>query len=193
MILGMFEYLSGKFISLDGTRLCLDVNGAGYCVHVPVGLNLPSQNEGLKLFISPIYSDANGLTLYGFMRRVERSFFEALISVSGVGPKTALALMSKMSLEQLATAITSQDSKLISKAPGIGQKTAERLIIDLKSKVAKLPIEIEGPLQHFQDAVSALEGLGYSSTHAQKAVKGALEEDASASLGQLITRALQRA
>ena len=189
----MFEYLSGTFISLDGTRLCLDVDGTGYCIHVPVGSNLPSENDTLKVFISPVYNDTNGLTLYGFSRRVERGLFEALISVSGVGPKTALALMSKMSLEQLASAITSHDSKSISKAPGIGQKTAERLIIDLKAKVAKLPIELEGPMQNFQDAVSALEGLGYSSVQAQKAVKSALEEDASAPLGKLITRALQRA
>jgi len=187
----MIEYLNGTFAGLSSGRLTLDVGGVGYCVYVPMTLLPPNLGEKLKLFTHQTFSENNGFTLFGFMIPEERALFEALISVSGVGPKTALAILSRLSIEELASAIEAGNSTLIAKAPGIGLKTAERLIIDLRGKIMSLNIERSSTPDSSYDAVRALESLGYSALQAQKAVKKALHENEEMPLGELITKALQ--
>ncbi len=187
----MIEYLDGIFAGLNQSRLTLDVGGVGYCVHIPMTLMPPSLGAKLRLFTHQTFSDNNGFTLFGFTTADERALFEALISVSGVGPKTALAILSRLSIEELASAIEEGNSLLIAKAPGIGLKTAERLIIDLRGKMLSLNITRSSKSDSSYDAVRALESLGYSSLQAQKAVKKVLHENQEMPLGELITKALQ--
>lgn len=193
---GMISILQGEVIEATPVSVILDVGGVGYEIHVPVSTaeKVPSAGKRVKLFIHDVYRE-DDQALYGFITREERDFFRLLVEkVSGIGPRIALALLSKLSLTMLSSAIAAGDVGLLSKTPGIGKKTAERLVIELRDKMGGFTSVIPavgnassgGKTAASQsaviDAVNALVALGYSLDVADKSVQkavGKLGADAS--------------
>ena len=172
----------------------LDVGGVGYEVHIPVTTaeKVPAAGGECRLFIHAVYREDNA-SLYGFADKGDRDFFRLLVEkVSGIGPKIGIAILSRMSVENLRNAIANADITALSKCPGIGKKTAERLIIELKDKVGLgsgsssgsqlLESSINAESNIRQDAVTSLIVLGYKPADAEKLVRkasGQLPADAS--------------
>lgn len=188
----MIARLKGIVIESTPLLCVLDVNGIGYEVHVPVTTaeKIPALGESATLKIYSVYRE-DSATLYGFATNEERDFFKLLVErVSGIGPKIGISILSRMSVELLQNAIVSSDIALLSKCPGIGRKTAERLVIELKDKLYPsnerksngTPIagstSATMPQSPFQDAVASLITLGYKPAEADKLVR-----KASSSLG----------
>ena len=194
----MYAYLKGLLIESTPSHVIVETQQMGFYLHIPAHTfsQLPSIGQEIKLFTSFIVRE-NAQTLYGFLTRGEKQLFEALLEVSGIGPKLALSLCGHLPLNDLLGAITRNDIPLLTKVPGIGKKTAERLILDLRDKVSSLfihsPIEyqIAQPDQKTDDALSALVHLGYNQATAQKALQKSLKEFPDLPLGELITAALR--
>lgn len=172
----MIEFLSGNLIAKSSDRCVIDVNGVGYGVSVSLSTlaTLPQIGEPAKLNIHTHVRE-DQLMLYGFASTDEKVLFEKLIAVSGVGPKTALAILSGIPVPQLVNAISQEDKLRLSTIPGIGKKTAERIIIELKDRLAKgFSMNLGGTVtctQGYEDALSALMNLGYQRMIAESALK----------------------
>ena len=179
----MYSYIKGELAEVNTDHILIDVGGIGYMIYIPAqSLNyLPGIGEMLKVH-TYLYMREDAMILYGFLTKDDLEMFKLLITVSGIGPKGGLAVLSTLSSDDLRFAVLSGDSKAISKAPGIGSKTAQRVIIDLKDKLS-LEDAFEKKLEHENekinvssnsqvknDAVMALNALGYSSTESLKAV-----------------------
>jgi holliday junction DNA helicase RuvA len=194
----MFDYLKGNLAFFDPTKVVLDVGGIGYRLLIPIRSysELPSIGTFLQLFTSlVIREDAH--TLFGFLKQQERDLFEILITLSGVGPKTALALIGHLDYEHFYLAISENNLPLLHKVPGIGKKTAERLVIEMRDKLKILdksyPVSSETKDRKATDALQALIHLGYPTFAAQKAVKTALlKAGANADTAQIISLALRQ-
>jgi len=193
----MFEYIKGKLIEVDAQKAIIDVNGLGYKVFIPSSIYSDLLNaKDVFLYISYIVKE-DSQTLYGFLTKSQRDLFDLLITVSGIGAKTAILLLGHLDLNNLYSAITNADIKSISKVPGIGKKTAERLIVELKDKLKNLDkkytdIFINKTSSAALDAIAALMNLGYSSNQSKKAVKSALDNsNENLDLSSLITLALK--
>lgn len=179
----MFDYLKGKITFCSPTTITLEVNNIGYSIKVPLNdlAKLPSIGSEALLFTSFIVRE-DSQTLYGFLERTTKELFETLITLSGIGPKSALSIIGHVDHNQLYLAVSKGDVKLLSKIPGVGKKTAERLLIELKDKFKNLNLEnfastnatLKGPIY---DAVLALISLGYNSKDAHLAVKKAMEKN----------------
>jgi len=169
----MIGRLAGRLAEKTPPDVLLDVGGVGYEVAVPMSTfyNLPGLSEPVTLLIQPIVREDAHL-LYGFLTVGERQAFRELIKVAGVGPRTALAVLSGLSVNDLTVAIATQEGARLLKVPGIGKKTAERLLLELKGKLADaLPgvASVAGGAQ--TDIVQALMALGYGEKDAAAAVK----------------------
>lgn len=170
----MLAYLKGILIEHTASKAIIDVNGVGYEVQIPLSTSskLPENGKETILFTTLVVRE-DAHTLYGFIDKSEKESFHLLLNVNGIGPKTALNLIGHFSSEQLSHAITSNDIALLSKIPGIGKKTAERLIVELKDKLPTTPgayqVKLASPA--LNDALSALLNLGFTSSQAQKALK----------------------
>lgn len=155
-------------------QLLLDVNGVGYELDVPMSsfFNLPAAGQQLTLLTHFVVRE-DAQQLFGFLTAGERETFRQLIRISGVGPRMALALLSGLSVAELAQAVTAQDASRLVKVPGIGKKTAERLLLELKGKLGPdLGLPGAAPAGDAQaDILQALIALGYSEREAQAAVK----------------------
>ncbi len=171
----MIGRLSGILIEKRPPTLLVDAGGVGYEVDVPMSTfyGLPALGERVVLLTHlAVREDAH--QLFGFASQAERSAFRALIRISGVGARTALAVLSGLSVDELAQAVTRQDAATLKRLPGIGQKTAERLLLELKGK---LGAEIEGPsgtvagVDPASDVLRALLALGYSEREAAAAAR----------------------
>lgn len=184
----MIVSLRGKLIESALFRCVVECAGVGYEVNVPVTTSekLPKPGEETRLFMYQAFRE-DGQTLYGFADRETRDFFKLMVEkVSGVGPGTALKLFSRLDLNQLRAAIGAADVATISKCPGIGKKTAERLVIELKDKidvpagagvssVGSNGVPAAAPAPTAQaDAIAALVSLGFNAPAADKAVRAAL-------------------
>jgi len=208
----MITSITGPLTEASPLRAVIELNGFGYEVNIPVTTaeRLPAVGQSTKLHTHVVYRE-DAQTLYGFATPEDRDFFRLLIEhVSGVGPKVALSIMSRLSLPLLESAIRNSDVTTLSKCPGIGKKTAERLIVELRNRVSAThsppePIRavgskadaVKAPLassaSSVQDAVSALSVLGYKVPDADKAVRQALIAlGGEASTEQLIKHALGR-
>ncbi len=198
----MITSISGALVSATPLTAVIETGGLGYEVHIPVTTaeRLPSTGKQVKLFTLAVYRE-DSATLYGFASEEERNFFRLLVEkVTGVGPKMALSVMSKLSLPTLKSAIASGDVGLLAKCPGIGKKTAERLVIELRDKlnpadlgnVAAGHSPASAPTdRRLSDAVLALTALGYKSADADKAVRQAwIALGSAASTEALIKKAL---
>lgn len=191
----MIGYLKGILAEKKPNSLILDVNGVGYLVTIPVStfLELPEEGSSLALFIYTHVRE-EALALYGFRTMREKLLFEKLISVSGIGPKVAISFLSGMSSDELIPAIQRQDIAKLSTIPGVGRKTAERVVLELREKIPQLMTESaevpsEKPMR--EDLVSALVNLGYQQSLAEKIVKHVLDKSKSdASFEELLKSAL---
>ena len=190
----MIGRLTGLLAGKSPPQLLVDVNGVGYEVDVPMSTfdNLPGLGERIVLLTHFVVREDAQL-LYGFLTHDERATFRQLIRISGIGPRLALSILSGLSVNELAQAITRQDSGRLVKVPGIGKKTAERLLLELKGKLGDAlaaPASVASDAQ--ADILQALLALGYSDKEAAAALK-ALPADVGVSEGiKLALRALAR-
>lgn len=189
----MFEFIRGTLVSSSPIKAVIDVRGVGYALFVPINSHLPNQGEEVTLYTSLIIRE-DAHTLFGFLTLEERDLFESLRAVSGIGPKTALALIGHMTIDVLYSAISQADAKSIAKTPGIGKKTAERLIIEMRDKLKGL-VHKSAPTKEVStnsDALNALIHLGYNQAAATKAIQKVLDQaDSEPPLPELITSALR--
>ena len=167
----MIGRLSGKLLAKNPPQLLLEVAGVGYEIDVPMSTfyNLPATGEAVTLHTHLVVRE-DAHVLYGFASLEERSAFRKLIRISGIGARTALSVLSGLSVADLAQAVTLQDTARLTKVPGIGKKTAERLLLELKGKLAE--IETKPAAGSSSEVLHALVGLGYSEKEALAAVKG---------------------
>ncbi len=170
----MIGRLSGILFDKNPAQLLVDCNGVGYEVSVPMSTfyNLPSTGEKVALLTHMVVREDAQL-LYGFGTAQERELFRELIKISGIGARTALAILSGMSVKDLAQAVTLQDAGRLTKIPGIGKKTAERLLLELKGKLGADIGAAPGAAadESSNDILSALLALGYSEKEALLAIK----------------------
>jgi Holliday junction DNA helicase RuvA len=191
----MIGRLSGVLLEKSPPMVLLDVHGVGYELDVPMSTfyNLPALGEPVVLLTHFVVREDAQL-LYGFLTAAERATFRELVKISGVGPRTALSILSGLSVAELAQAVTRQDGARLVKVPGIGKKTAERLLLELKGKLgADLAAPGVAVLSDAQgDITQALQALGYNEREAQAALK-ALPADVGVSEGiKLALKALNR-
>lgn len=199
----MIEYIKGEIAELGPATAVIDCNGLGYAVNI--SLNTYSAIQGkkeCKLYIyEAIREDA--YVLYGFADKQERELFLLLISVSGIGGNTARTILSALSPAELVNVISTENANLLKTAKGIGMKTAQRIIVDLKDKIktGSVAAGLEGSMntlltpanaQVQEEAVTALTLLGFAQAASQKVVLAILKEDADASVEQVIKLALKR-
>jgi holliday junction DNA helicase RuvA len=171
----MIGRLSGKLVEKNPPQILLDVQGVAYEVDVPMSTfyNLPNLGEALTLFTHLVVREDAHL-LFGFGSETERRAFRQLIKISGIGARTALSVLSGLSVGELAQAVTMQDAGRLTKIPGIGKKTAERLLLELKDKLGADVAAVVGvhrPSPVTADVLHALVALGYSDKEAIHAVK----------------------
>ena len=191
----MYAYLKGIVAQRESTHLVLDVSGVGYKIYVLPNF-YPAQDTPLLLHTSFIVRE-NMQALYGFEKANERETFELLISLSGIGPKTALCLLGKLSVDKLRQAVHEEDSSLISSVPKIGKKTAQRLLLELKDKLFGVQTSLGSsslsPLQQkVSDATKALTHLGFAESQSKKMVEQALKSASEEpELSELISKSLQ--
>ena len=178
----MYAYIKGELAEINTDHIVIEAGGIGYQVFISLQTfdYLPSVGENLKIY-TYLYLREDAMILYGFLTKDDLELFKLLISVSGIGPKGGLSILSTLEADDLRFAILSGDAKAISKAPGVGGKTAQRVILELKDKLS-LEDAFEAKTGHVQknavsaggsvknDAVMALTALGYSSTESLKAV-----------------------
>jgi len=162
--------LSGRLAAKQPPQVLVDVGGVAYEVDVPMSTfyNLPATGEAVSLYTHLVVRE-DAHTLYGFATLEERSAFRQLIRISGIGARTALSVLSGLSVADLAQAVTMQDAAVLTRIPGIGKKTAERLLLELKGKLAETAA---AAAHQGSDVVNALVALGYSDKEAVAAVKG---------------------
>ena len=188
----MIGYLKGKLISSKPTQVLLDVNGVGYLVNISINtFEKISELESIELFIHTNVKE-DSITLFGFHTETEKEMFELLISVNGIGPKSALSLLSGIQTDELKSAIQSGDVSRIIAIPGIGRKTAERLVLELRSKVDSIKDEGATGISFSikNEAVAALTTLGYNAKTAEKVIRDILSEEQNPTIEDLIKKAL---
>jgi Holliday junction DNA helicase RuvA len=187
----MIAYLRGKLAQKNPSRVVVDVNGVGYEVFIPLTTFTVLPDTGGEVSIDVhTHVREDIIALYGFSTHRERLIFEKLMTISGIGPKLAVTILSGGSVQDLVAAIKRSDLARLTAIPGVGRKTAERIILELKDKLqeftegpAKLPVE--------NDVLSALENLGYVRAHAEAAMRRAVNGDNDPAFDVLFKRALQ--
>jgi len=165
--------IEGRLLEKNPPQLLVDAHGVGYEIDVPMStfFNLPAAGEQVVLLTHLVVREDAQL-LYGFLTAAERSAFRQLIKVSGIGARTALSVLSGMSVADLAQAVTRQEAGRLTKVPGIGKKTAERLLLELKGKLGADLGAAGGPVSDTEaDIINALIALGYNEREAGAAVK----------------------
>ena len=191
----MITQIQGKLIEKSPTEVVIDCNGVGYLLNVSLNTfsNLPDSGTVLLYSYLSIREDAH--TLYGFIDKTEREIFKLLISVSGVGPSIARTMLSSMTSEEIQKAIASENVAVIKGVKGIGAKTAQRVIVDLKDKILKTydlgEVTVDSGNTNKEEALSALEVLGFNRRLSEKVVTGILKTDPNATVEQIIKLALK--
>lgn len=194
----MIGFLKGAILQCTPERLLLDVNGVGYAVSIPLStfyeVEKLDHQHPVGLFVhTHVREDA--IELFGFWAEREKLLFEKLILVTGIGPRLARVILSGMPAEHLLAALASGDTARLATIPGIGKKTAERMVLDLKDKVQSLAADLEHPTAMDEtetDLVQALINLGYKESLAQRAVARVREESPEAPFHELLRLSLQR-
>lgn len=198
----MFAYLKGLLAAIHPTFVIVEVQGVGYSLSIPCRVlgELPAIGQPIQFYTSFVVRELSH-TLYGFLQSQERDIFEVLMNVTGIGPKLALSLIGHLTWEEIQSAVTHQSIPDLCRVPGVGKKTAERLIVELKDKLSQfsmmntrsLPVSVlTPPSQNAHDAILALVNLGYTQNIAQQAVKQSLKElPEEADLALLVTQSLK--
>ena len=203
----MIAHLSGTLLSKQATSVILDVGGVGYEVTIPISTFYELEEPGSKVQLR-IYTHVreDALQLYGFKTARERELFLRLISVSGIGPRLGITLLSGMSADEMIASIRTNNLARLTLIPGVGRKTAERLVMELRDKIAALSSpELEeefgekpsvpvAPTEETvrSDALSALVNLGYQRSAAEKAINAAIGEGGDISVESILRRTLRR-
>ena len=201
----MIAQLSGKLIHKQPNEVIIDVGGVGYDVTIPVStfyeIGEPGSEVSLKIH-THVREDA--IQLFGFWTAREKELFSKLTSVSGVGPKLAITMLSGMPAGELINAITSNDLARLTSIPGVGRKTAERVVVELRDKLAAISVESRdadratsrdltaGDAAVRDDTISALMALGYPKAIAERAVSFAMREEGDRTIEAVLRRALRR-
>lgn len=191
----MIGYLRGKILDAAPDSLLLDVGGVGYQLAIPLStyseLDRSDRAESVGLFVHT-HVRADAIELFGFWTSRERSLFELLIGVSGIGPRLARVVLSGMAAEELVRAIASENAVLLATISGIGKKTAQRMIIELKDKVLELGLDLAGSVavSPDDDLLAALVNLGYRRGDAEKALAKARRETPDADPEDLLRASL---
>ena len=195
----MIGMLRGKVWEIQAERLVLDVQGVGYLLTVPYGL-LAKSCSGQELVVyTHVVMREDDIALYGFSSLEEKQLFLEMLSVSGIGPKAAISLLSTFGAVQIESAIASENLNLLTKVPGIGKKTAQRLILELKEKFkghVSLPSAGESfsgpsPLTH-SEALQTLLALGFGLEEAKQALKQVLKDSVELTTEEQVKKALRR-
>ncbi len=194
----MIGYLTGKIISKKPTQVLLDVQGVGYLVNISVNTfdKLTEENSKISLY-THLSVREDSLTLYGFYTLSEKELFEILIGVNGVGPKLALGILSGINVDEFKDAVSNNNISRLVSIPGIGKKTAERMIIELRDKINKVITETSAGINTNtftvkDDAIAALIGLGYNQKTAELTTRKLLEQNPSLSIEDLIKESLKK-
>lgn len=192
----MIHHLKGQLIEKNPTYVVIDCNGVGYMVNISLNtFSRITDSEAISLHtFLQVKEDSH--TLYGFADKTEREIFKLLISVSGVGTSTARTMLSSLQPQEVSTAIANEDVATIQGVKGIGAKTAQRLILDLKDKVLNVTgddeVFVSKGNTHKEEALSALEVLGYNRRQSGKVVDKILKDDPDASVETVIKLALKK-
>ncbi len=197
----MIAYVKGILEEYTEDGIVVEAGGVGYGIMIPASMmaELPSPGEEVKIFTYyQVTEDAE--KLYGFRSREEKQMFQQLIKVNGIGPKSAMSILSAVSMEEIRMAVVTGDVKTLSRAPGLGKKTAEKLILELKDKfsaadlVSSLESSSSAPAvvtDAYTEAVEALVALGYSSAEALKAVRS-VDGQEGMSVDEILQAAFQK-
>lgn len=191
----MITHLSGKLVEKNPTDVVIDCNGVGYAVQISLHTySMIPEGERVQLF-TYMHVKEDSHTLYGFVQKSEREVFKLLISVSGVGTSTARTMLSSLSADEVKQAIATGDVPVIQSVKGIGAKTAQRVILDLKDKILKVfdIDEVSQPMSNTnkEEALSALETLGFLRKHAEKVCAQIVRDDPGAGVETIIKQALK--
>ncbi len=194
----MYDYLEGRLTERRPTRIVLDVSGVGYDLAVPLGADFPARDGVVRAWTHLVVREDAHL-LFGFGERRMREIFRLLLQVRGVGPAVALAVLSSLPGDELLRAITAQDPSPLLRIKGIGQKTAQQILLDLSEKAARLidsPADALVPAsprgaRSLEDAVRALVSIGYSDREARRSVERAAARVDPGDLERLVRTALQ--
>jgi len=196
----MIAFLRGRIVDKQPNRIIIDIQGVGYDVHVPLSTFYEIGEVGTDVALrvhTHVREDV--LQLYGFLTELERQLFERLIAISGIGPKLAVAVLSGMDPRELVTAVQRADVARLTGIPGVGKKTAERIVLELKDRLAQIvmpaaadtapPASAADRLR--ADLLSALQNLGYHRPQAEKAIEAAGKSMTDATFEQALKSALR--
>lgn len=191
----MITHIQGKLVEKNPTYVVIDCMGVGYYINISLHtFSLIPDSESIRLF-TYLQVKEDGHTLFGFIEKSEREIFKLLISISGIGPSIARTMLSSLTPKQVIEAIASSDITIIQSAKGIGAKTAQRVIIELKEKVLKIydldEVSTFSNNTNKSEALSALEVLGFNRKLAEKAIEKVLKENPQASVENIIKQALK--
>ena len=176
----MLDYIRGRVVSKSPTRLILEVAGIGYLLHIPLSTFEKIPNHGEITILTQLFIREDQIKMFGFATVEERDLFQMLLSVNGIGPNTAITILSGSTVDDFKHAVVNEDAKALEKIKGVGKKTAERIILELKGIIKEIttsmPVGI-GVQQRalLSDAVMALISLGYGRTIAENAVNEAVK------------------
>ena len=196
----MIAFLRGRIVDRQPNRIIIDIQGVGYDVHVPLSTFYEIGEVGTDVALrvhTHVREDA--LQLYGFLTVLERQLFERLIAISGIGPKLAVAVLSGMDPRDLVTAVQRADIARLTSIPGVGKKTAERIVLELKDRLAQIVMpaaaDTAPPTSDADrlraDLLSALQNLGYHRPQAEKAIEAAVKSMTDATFEQALKSALR--
>lgn len=196
----MFHHIKGKVFHVDPSRVVLDNGGVGYSINTSFFSASAVKKGEEALFYTYLHVREDAMELYGFATEEELSCYKMLTSISGVGPKAALAILSAVTPEKLALCVISEDEKALTKAPGVGKKLAQRIILELKDKLAKSQLSVSGTsgvelpqpevnMGSAGEALAALTVLGYGRSEAAEALGGL---DESLPVEELVRQCLKK-
>ena len=192
----MIGRLTGRLAEKATDQVLLDVGGVGYLVHIPLSTfyELPEPENPTSLWIYTHVRE-EALALYGFLSQRERALFLLLLTVNGIGPRVALTVLSGMAPAELVEALRKQDVRRLMSVPGVGKKTAERMVLELAEKAEKFSVPTDAgspPSVAADDVVSALVNLGFRKTEAERVVEGIGRAGAPSDFGDYLKAALKK-
>ena len=177
----MLDYVRGKVVSKSPTRIVLEVSNIGYLLHIPLSTFEKIHDQGEVTLRTQLFIRDDQVKVFGFFTEEERGLFQLLLSVTGIGPNTAIAILSGSSVDDIKRAVIMEDAKALEKIKGVGKKTSERIVLELKERIKEIATTLPSGLDSRQktiisDAIMALISLGYGRAVAEKAVSEAAKK-----------------
>jgi Holliday junction DNA helicase RuvA len=194
----MISYVRGKLVKKTPTYVVVETNGVGFKLRIPLSSfkTLGELGEEIRV-LAHLHAREDALQLFGFASEEERDLFQLLISVAGIGPRSAQGILSGISVEEFKRAVMDQDVAALISAPGVGKKTAERLVLELKEKIGEKK-KGEAAVPPFrttptaEEAIQAMISLGYKRSRAQEVIQRVIKEDISLPVEEVVRRALRQ-